>query len=482
MAKEVIEQVLSPERSPYINGVKAELRVSKALLKNMYQGLVETNNRGVSDRFATEADVNDAVQILVNRVLPVKMKPREQGATKNGGSFSANSHFTQTQTVGIDLLTTIDDTIIIPRSRQDTIKVDLLAEQVEIYSKRLNTIINGMTAAAHIFTPWLEDAKGNEIYKVDITNADIAAKEVTLRFLEINDLLDGGDPEHDIDTFPLDTRIACFKVGSRAILKGAGVLVLGGSNYAQDILKGHAVSHADTTAVAENGYIGDIDGVPCHVISGESLRHACGFLGLTEYDLAKSSFFGYIASSYASARGVTTVERTKIVDAVSGQGLILQPYTRMGAISWYAKGQVLVTLNDFEANGEKHGLYDYVKGLFPTQFATAAFSFKLKAAGSRLYPVINSISATTNSITVNAVAEDDLGANHIVAGHYVATAKPLSTVYDFVKACYSADEPANDSLDTLAGATSGVFTSGQYVNVLLIADDGSMTVASTVVA
>lgn len=482
MAKEVIEQVLSPERSPYINGVKAELRVSKALLKNMYQGLVETNNRGVSDRFATEAEVNESVQILVNRVLPVKMKPREQGASINGGSFSANAHYTQTQTVGIELLTTIDDTIIIPRSRQDTISVDLLAEQVDIYGKRLNTIINGMTAAAHIFTPWVEDAKGNEIYKVDISAQDITDKNVLVKFLEVNDLLDGGDTEHDIDVFPLDTRIACFKVGARAILKAAGVLEIGGSNYAQDIVKGNAVSHGDSSAVAENGYIGDIDGVPCHTISNESLRHASGFLGLTDNDLSKGSFFGYIASSYASARGVTTVERTKIVDAVQGQGLILQPYTRMGAISWYAKGQVLITKGDFTPNGgTQHGLYDYLKGFFSTEINGGQIAFKLKAAGSRLYPTIASISATTTALTVNATAKDDAGTDHAVAGHYVVTDAPVKTVYEFCEKAYTG-EPANDSLDTLAGATTGVYASGKYVNVLVIADDGSCSIASTLVA
>lgn len=479
MAIEVIKQVLAPNDAPNINGVRAQYLVSKALLKNMFQGLVETNNRGVSDRFATEAEVNESAQIFVNRILPVKMKPREQGASVNGGSFSANSHYTQTQTVGIELLTTIDDTIIIPRARQELINVDLLAEQVDIYGRRLNTIINGATAAAHILTPWVEDAKGNEIYKIDITAQDIADKKVLDKFLEINDLLDGGDTEHDIDIFPQETRIACFKVGSRAILKAAGVLVLGGANYAYDILKGKALSHADTAAVEENGYIGDIDGVPCHVISNESLRHASEFLGLTERDLTVGSFFGYVASSYASARGVTTTEKTKVVDAVAGQGLILQPYTRLGAISWYAKGQVLVTKGDF--NGAEHGLYDYIKGLFSTEYATGRFIFKLKAAGSRLFPKFTAISATTNALTVNVSALDDATANHAVAGHYVITDVPVKTVYEFVKACYG-DEATNDGLDTLNGATSGAFSSGKYVNVLVIADDGSCSIASTVVA
>lgn len=484
MAIELIKQILAPDNAPNINGVRAQSRVSTALLENFYQGLVETNNKGVSDRFATESEVNESAQIFVNRILPVKMKPREQGSGKNGGSFSANSHYTLTETVGITLLTTIDDTIIIPRARQELINVDLLAKQTDIYGKRLNTIINGMTTAAHIFTPWLEDSKGKEIYKVDVTAADIAGKTVADRILEANDLLDTGDPEHDVDVFPTDTRIAVFKAGSRAILKAAGVLVIGGSNYAQDILKGHAISHGDSTSIPENGYMGDIDGIPCHMVSNESLRHASEFLGLTPQDLSRGSFWGYVASAYATARGVTTTDRVKVVDAIAGQGVVLQPYTRMGAVSWYAKGQVLITKNDFEpvVGDVKHGLFDYLKGFFSTEINNGSVSFKLKAGGSRYYSTVSSIAATTAGITVQAAALDDANTNHAVAGHYVITDSPLSTVYDFVKACYAVEDPTNDSLDTLTGTTSVVLSSGKYANVLIIADDGSCTVASTVVA
>ena len=102
MALETIEQILSPERAPYINGVKAGLKVSPAILENVYQGLVEKDGRGVNDKWVSESDANENAQILVNRVLPINMKARVQGASKNGGSYSSNKHFTQTETVGID--------------------------------------------------------------------------------------------------------------------------------------------------------------------------------------------------------------------------------------------------------------------------------------------------------------------------------------------------------------------------------------------
>ena len=84
MALETIEQILSPERAPSINGVKAGLKVSPAILENVYQGLVEKDGRGVNDKWVSESDANENAQILVNRVLPINMKARVQGAGIRG--------------------------------------------------------------------------------------------------------------------------------------------------------------------------------------------------------------------------------------------------------------------------------------------------------------------------------------------------------------------------------------------------------------
>ena len=128
MAIEVIQQILAPDNAPSINRVRAEAKISQALLENMFQGLIETAGRGVNDKYVTEEEANTNAQIFVNRIVPIKMKPREMGATKNGGSFSQDQHFVQTETVGIDILQVLDYPIFVPRSRQDTIMVTLLAK------------------------------------------------------------------------------------------------------------------------------------------------------------------------------------------------------------------------------------------------------------------------------------------------------------------------------------------------------------------
>ena len=82
MALEIISQILSPTNATYINGVSAERRVAPATLKNMFQGLVYKKNRGINDKFVSEDDANSSAQVFVNRILPVKMQPREQPEKK----------------------------------------------------------------------------------------------------------------------------------------------------------------------------------------------------------------------------------------------------------------------------------------------------------------------------------------------------------------------------------------------------------------
>ena len=475
MAIEVIQQILAPDNAPTINGVRAEAKISQALLENMFQGLVETAGRGVNDKYVTEEEANTNAQIFVNRIVPIKMKPREMGSTKNGGSFSNDKHFVQTETVGIDILQVIDDTIYIPRARQDTIKVDLLAKNVDVHGRYLNTVINGATAGAHILSAWQGELDG-EYNAIDITEADITGGKLAQRFMELNSLLDEGDDKHGIDVFPEDGRIAVFKMGFRPILKAGGVLMIGGSNYAQAILKGRSLAEGARDTTSENGYWGDIDGVPCHGISNESLRNASEFMGLPSAELKKSSFVGYIASDYATARGVSMIASTKIVPAIEGQGIVLQPFTKFGVKSWYPLGNALM----YRGNADKVGFLAEMKTIFEKKSGEFnGISFKLKGAGSRLFPTFGAVTASkTSGIKVTATALDDAGSNHVKLGHYVQTDAPVETVEDFYKACKA--NGVNDDLTSLNGGatTASTITAGKFINVLVISDDGSVALTS----
>ena len=473
MAYELISQVLSPTGAPYINGVAARLKFSAAVLKNVYQGLVEKNDKGINDNWVTASDAEEVAQVIVHRVRPVKINPREQGANKNGASYSQNQHYIQTESVGIEILTIIDDPILIPRARQAKIAVDLLAEQVEIFSGRLATIINGGTTASKILATYLAKAQGKEVNEVQITASDISNKKVLERFIEGNSLLDEGDPDHGIDIFPLKTRVAVFRVSYRATLKAGGILTLGGANEVYNILAGSGLNNQGEARTEDDGFIGVIDGVEVRLISNESLEHAALFLGFTPNEYKKGSVFaGYIASSYANARGVSTAKQTQVVDEVNGQGVRLLPWVCCGFVSWYPLGNVFFTSEEYNPFGDLKTLFSSV---------ATDITFKLKGFGSRLVSKLASLTITAGTgFTYGAItALDDWNANHVKAAHYVVSDSEIKTVAGFLKA-QKAASAVEGALSTLTGATisQANLTTGKWLNILAIADDGTCTIFS----
>ena len=471
MALQTVGQILSPTNAPYINGSAARLRFSAAVLRNLYQGLVEKDGKGVDDNFVSASEAEDSAQIIVHRVLPTQINPREIGSSKNGAAYSQNQHYTQTVSVGIEILQIIDDPILLPRVQQDLIPIDLLKEQVQIFSDRLATILNGATLASKYLATYVAKANGTEINET-VLNLGGSGDVIRNAYISANGLLDEGDEENGLDIFPRKTRICVIKTSVAPILKTNGVLTLGGANEAYAILKAAGVT-GDGERIEEDGYVGTIDGVEVRVISNESLKHASLFLGFPAYELKNSSFLGYIASSYANARGVSTSKQTKVVDEVNGQGIRLLPYVKFGVACWYPKGNSLLVSETSNVFGDLRTLFSSV---------ASTITFKVKGAGSRLYPVFSTLTfASTTSVTLTAQALDDWSNQHLKGAYYYVGASAAKTVDEFVKAAATATTKGNADLDPTTGGTitlSTAITSGQYLNVLAIADDGSCSLIS----
>lgn len=471
MALQTVGQILSPKNAPYINGSAARLRFSAAVLRNLYQGLVEKDGKGVDDNFVSASEAEDSAQIIVHRVLPTQINPREIGSSKNGAAYSQNQHYTQTVSVGIEILQIIDDPILLPRVQQDLIPIDLLKEQVQIFSDRLATILNGATLASKYLATYVAKANGTEINET-VLNLGGSGDVIRNAYISANGLLDEGDEDNGLDIFPRKTRICVIKTSVAPILKTNGVLTLGGANEAYAILKAAGVT-GDGERIEEDGYVGTIDGVEVRVISNESLKHASLFLGFPAYELKNSSFLGYIASSYANARGVSTSKQTKVVDEVNGQGIRLLPYVKFGVACWYPKGNSLLVSEESNVFGDLRTLFSSV---------ASTITFKVKGAGSRLYPVFSTLTfASTTSVTLTAQALDDWSNQHLKGAYYYVGASAAKTVDEFVKAAATATTKGNADLDPTTGGTitlGTAITSGQYLNVLAIADDGSCSLIS----
>ena len=474
MALQTIQQILSPTNAPYINGTQAGLAFAEAYLKNMWQGLVERNDKGINDNWVKEGEAESNAQIFVNRVLPVRMKPRELGASKNGAAYSQNQHFPLTETVGIEILTVMDDVILLPRCTQDHIKVDLLKDQIQAYIDRLNPVINGATYASKVLATYVAKSKGETVREFVISQSDIDNEKILRRFVFANASLDKGDRAHGIDIFPRKTRVCVVKNSFGPILKTDGVLKLGGANEAYAILKAAGISNSGER-VEEDGYIGTIDGVEVRALSEESLMQASLFLGFPEDEMTESPVYGYIASSYANARGISVSEQTKVVDEPNGQGLRLQPYTKFGVVCFYQLGNAFLLSEDYDPFG----------GL-KTLFSSVDFTFKLKGAGSRLYPTFSAtgivIASSTSFSCSGTHAYDDFNVDHLAGGYYCVTsaaAGPLTTVAAFIKAA-TADGAKAGSYNLSTGASQSVsaMSDGDWVTILAVSDDGSCSLYS----
>lgn len=466
--KETISQVLSPTNATYINGVSVRRDFAKAVLEAVYQGLVEKDGKGINGKFVTEQEANDAGQIFVNRLKAHHSKGREHGAAKNGGAFNNEGYMSATETVGIEVLTYFDEPIIVPRASQDRINLDLVAGEIANYVNSINTALNGSSWAAKWIAQYNTVAdKRNDVV---VSSTDISNKDVALRFIEANEKLDAGDEEHDIDYFDLDTRIATFKTGFRSILTAAGVLNIGGANYGYDILRNGTVDAQSSKRNLDTGFWGVVDNVEVHGLSNLSLRYAAWFCGLPTDEFIKGNkLYGWVSSSLGNARGFSTVEQIKTIDAHGGQGLEIQPLTKIGAITWYPKTNVAVV-----SDGDYDPIAD-LKALFVGQ----TIAFKLKAGGSRYYAEGSVSAASTTAFTCSATAKDDSAVDHLVGAYYYVGEKAVATVGEFLSGVASATEKGSFTLDS-SKSFGSTQTATDYVNCLVIADDGTCTIFSKV--
>jgi hypothetical protein len=394
------EQFLTDFKAPFINGIAAKRILVNEVLQNIYQGEIESENRGVSQKFTT--DVSGA-QIRILRVLPLTQQARELGSGLNGENFSGGVEQPRTEQYGLDVITVIDTPVDIPNVNQDMLPIDLMEKVTKEISNLINLNTNAMTIAGKIHKTFTDVANANVIY-FDPTSQDPTALQTA--FLLANAKLDDGDLTHGVAMFPMDDRVAVIQTSYRAKLLTKGVLVLGGSNYAQEMLAAGVLSPGAKTNKLENGYVGDFDGVPVHIVSSLIWRTTEKYLGLPVGEL--NSVIGYFSSGLANVRGIAYNENMKIIDSPQGPGVRLQPLFRMGFKSLYTKGNVFI----FEGKEQDVSI---TTNPLATIDAVVPGTAKLLAPGSRFAPTITVNTTSGNSASISTT----LGAGKTLLGNNV---------------------------------------------------------------
>ena len=461
------EQFLTDFKAPFINGISAKRILVNEVLQNIYQGEIESEKRGVTQKFTT--DVSGA-QIRIIRVLPLTQQARELGSGLNGENFNSLVEQPKTENYGLDIITVVDAPVDIPNVNQDMLPIDLLEKVTKEISNLINLNTNAMTIAGKVHRTFTDVANANVVY---YNPADADANALQTAFLLANSKLDDGDLTNGVAMFPMDDRVAVIQTSYRAKLLAKGVLVLGGSNYAQEMLASGVLSPGAKVNKLENGYIGDFDGVPVHIVSSLIWRTTEKYLGLPANELGK--VIGYFSSGLANVRGIAYNENMKIIDSPQGPGVRLQPLFRMGFKSLYTKGNVFI----MEGTEATVGIANNPLAKFD---AIVAGTAKLLAPGSRVVPTLTTTvsgETVTGTYTLGSGKTLLTGTNQYFLKLANATAIPLTlygfdTAYADVNASYKGTFTSGTPIDLEA------LDAGTYVAYFKVVDsDGTVAIAKS---
>ena len=317
-------------KTPYVNGATLTRHLVPRVKENIFQGIVCRPNEAVTEKFSTDTD---AAELQVIRIKPDDKQAREIGADVNGGFFNADAAVQpSTAAYGIKILTTIDHNIDIPENQQGMISVDLAEAEMQNLTGKVNRNINALTIAAQLCKNF-NDENSATIAKnwveVDIDN--IQKGDWKNALITAGSKLDEGNENEGIDMYPSDQRAILVRPSVRSALMRDGEILVGGSNYAQDMLAKGGLS-PNATRFDVNGYAGEVDGMPVYVVSPVIWKLAEQYLGLTSGAL--NDVYALVVSAVGTGRALAFNSVMKTIPSPNGQGIRLQPKYRMGCTCW----------------------------------------------------------------------------------------------------------------------------------------------------
>ena len=311
-----------------VNDTATQVLAAKQVKENIFVDLVHKDGYGVTQQ--TETNVST---LRMMKVRPFTDDARELGSATNGAFFNNGEIGTaQVDEYDLNLLYLYDKPVDIPEVQQDMCPVNIMDNATKNIGGRVATEINASTIAAqlsHRYNAAKKAGKWDGIASVINDDAYVAVQTAST-------MLDDGDEENGIQSFPFAEREIIMRPTFRASLLSAKGVLLGGSNYAQSMLAKGAVS-PEARKEWGNMYCGEIDGIPCYIAPAVLWKRAGAWCGsATAFDATNAM----VCAASATDRGVSTQDYIKIIDSPNGAGKRLQPKTRWGINVCYAKGIV----------------------------------------------------------------------------------------------------------------------------------------------
>lgn len=331
-----------------VNNVALEIKVANVTLRSLIQNKLYHDGVGITEVYATGADPNGAV-LRVPKITNASGNFRTLGATTNGGYFNSTAAQIATLTEATIFCKHIyDEMEDVPQashvlSLAGASAVGIRAERIGMQiAKGMNAGTMAYQLAAVINAVITAGAETDRIF----TYAPATDGDALEKFIEACASLDNGDGGTYHDYFPVEGRLLLARPTLIKDFKKKGSVIVGGSNYAQEMLAVGALDR-DLSVLPElsRGYQGTVNGVPVFLASGALWTLAETWMGVDAGYLDK--IVGIVCSYVATGRGYAFPEQTKVIDSPSGVGLRIQPLANFGVTVFFEKGIKLLANGTF---------------------------------------------------------------------------------------------------------------------------------------
>lgn len=332
--------------SNQINSQSVQILLAKKYRQNYFQSILHRPGKGVTEEFS---DDTSAGYIRVVRALPHGVTGRKLGAGTNGGNFNSTASFVASSTeYELPLLYVYDGNFDIPEVQQDMLPLNIVEEEGRNISGEVATQINASTIATQMVATLNADVTRTSKYVIKLP-ATVTATSARDALLDAMGLLENGDSANGIQSFPTDEReIVARPEFYVSLFKGDNIIV-GGSNYAQEMLARGAIS-PDTYVDNGTSYKGEFMDTPLYVASRAVWSAAEAWINAGDKALTAGALGGVqaiVCAAMGTARGVAMPETFKQIPCPIGAGLRIQPLVRWGVECWLPDSVAVVAGNGF---------------------------------------------------------------------------------------------------------------------------------------
>lgn len=333
-----------------INTQSVQILLAKKYRDNYFQSILHRPGKGVTEEFSEDTN---AGYIRVVRALPHGVVGRRLGADVNGGNFNGdNAYVSKSSEYELPLLYVYDGNFDIPEVQTDMLPLNIVEQEAKNISGEVATQINASTIATQLVKTLNQEfdrpEDGSYIKKLPSTITETSARDALLDAVA---LLDNGDEANGIQSFPTDEREILARPEFFVHLFKGKNIVIGGSNYAQEMLARGVIS---PNTYSDNGtsYKGEFMDIPLYVASKAIWNAAEGWINVGDEALPAGALNGVqaiVCAAMGTARGVATPESFKQIPCPIGPGIRIQPLVRWGVECWLPDSVSVVVSNKYTA-------------------------------------------------------------------------------------------------------------------------------------